>query len=401
MKKLFFPVITLLALFSCQNNSENNPSNEHTHAEHAHEEQSEHQHHDEHNHETPLNAKNKTINFTTEQSKTINFQVKNVKKQTIYDVIRTSGEIESMQGDEQIITAKSSGIVLFNIDKTLNGKAVSIGQNLCTLSGNGLTNDNIKSQFIIAKAKFEKAKTAYSRGLQLVVSKIISDAEFETLQTNLAITKTEYLTLQTDFSDGGKLVKAPFGGFIKNVLVAEGQFVKAGEPLMTVTKNKKLIIRADVSQKYYADLPHIQSANFVTAYDPIVHSIENFNGKLISFAKNIGSTSNYLPVYFEIDNKGKLLPGAFIEVFLKTKPVEGVLAVPLSAIMEDYENKYVYIRTSHENYEKKSVTLGINDGLKVQILSGIKEGDWVVTRGAYQVKMASTSSVIPSHGHSH
>ena len=83
------------------------------------------------------------------------------------------------------------------------------------------------------------------------------------------------------------------------------------------------------------------------------------------------------------------------------QPIKNILAVPLSAVMEDYENHFVFIRTSHETYEKRNVKLGISDGEKVQILMGVSEGEWVVCKGAYQIKMSSVSSNIPSHGHSH
>lgn len=391
MKKLLYTLAISLTCLSCQNNSEH--EHNHPHDEHGHD-------HDNHEH-VAKDTKSEQITFLTKQAKTIEFSVKKVKQEDVYQVIRCSGIIESMQGDEQIITAKSGGIILFNTDKTLIGKAIVSGQDLCTISSSGITDNNMTSKFIVAKAKFEQASSAHERGKKLAVANLITADEFEELIANVEISKTAYLTLQSNFSDGGKLVKSPFTGFIKNLLVKEGQHVQSGDPLMVVSKNKNLIIKAEVSQKYFSDLPFIISANFKTAYDSKVHSIEEFNGKLISYGKNVNAASNYLPVYFEINNKGELLPGAFIEVYLKTKPIKNILAVPLSAVMEDYENHFVFIRTSHETYEKRNVKLGINDGEKVQILMGVSEGEWVVWKGAYQIKMSSVSSSIPSHGHSH
>jgi cobalt-zinc-cadmium efflux system membrane fusion protein len=215
------------------------------------------------------------------------------------------------------------------------------------------------------------------------------------------VAKTVYHNIVNNYSSGGKQVKAPFDGYIKDILVAEGQYVKSGESLAVITKNQKLIIKADVSQKYFAQLPSISSANFKLAYDPTIFSLEDFNGRLLSYGKNAGINAGYLPVYFEIDNKGELLSGSFVEVFLKTEPVENTVVIPWSAVMEDYENYYVYVQVSGESFEKRDVKLGINDGIQVQVLSGVSEGEWVVTTGAYQVKMASMSSTIPAHGHSH
>jgi multidrug efflux pump subunit AcrA (membrane-fusion protein) len=45
--------------------------------------------------------------------------------------------------------------------------------------------------------------------------------------------------------------------------------------------------------------------------------------------------------------------------------------------------------------------VGVDNGNEVQILSGLKEGDRVVTKGAYQVKLASASNAIPAHNHEH
>ncbi len=54
-----------------------------------------------------------------------------------------------------------------------------------------------------------------------------------------------------------------------------------------------------------------------------------------------------------------------------------------------------------KGYKKQEVTLGASNGKKVQILTGLKAGDRVVTKGAYQVKLASASNAIPAHSHEH
>ncbi|MGL5547637.1 MAG: efflux RND transporter periplasmic adaptor subunit, partial [Tannerellaceae bacterium] len=61
---------------------------------------------------------------------------------------------------------------------------------------------------------------------------------------------------------------------------------------------------------------------------------------------------------------------------------------------------YVFVQLDEEGYSKQEVTLGGDNGSEVQILSGLKPGEVVVTKGAMQVKLASMSSAIP-HGHSH
>jgi multidrug efflux pump subunit AcrA (membrane-fusion protein) len=61
----------------------------------------------------------------------------------------------------------------------------------------------------------------------------------------------------------------------------------------------------------------------------------------------------------------------------------------------------VYIQTAGETFDKRAVTLGIQDGVNVQVVAGTKEGERVVTKGAYMIKLATQSGNVPAHGHEH
>ena len=78
-----------------------------------------------------------------------------------------------------------------------------------------------------------------------------------------------------------------------------------------------------------------------------------------------------------------------------------VLALPVTALTEEQGLYFVYLQLDEEGYKKQEVTLGAGNGKEVQILTGLKAGDRVVTKGAYQVKLASASNAIPAHSHEH
>jgi multidrug efflux pump subunit AcrA (membrane-fusion protein) len=119
------------------------------------------------------------------------------------------------------------------------------------------------------------------------------------------------------------------------------------------------------------------------------------------YGKASGENGYYVPVTFEFDNKGDVIPGSFVEVFLLSSPMENVLSLPHSALTEEQGSFFVYLQLDEEGYKKQLVTLGADNGESVQILSGIKAGDRVVTQGAYQVKLASATNAIPAHSHEH
>ena len=190
-------------------------------------------------------------------------------------------------------------------------------------------------------------------------------------------------------------------GFIKSLSVGEGDYVTVGQSLATVSQNRKLVLRAEVSQKYAGRLRAVTSANFETPYDGRVYSLAEMGGRLLSVGKGSDGTSAYIPVTFEFNNGGEVIPGSFVEVFLLSAPRPETLAVPLSAVTEDQGVYSVFVQLDPETYVKREVKLGASDGTRVQILEGLSPGETIVSRGVAQVKMASFSGAIPGHTHSH
>ena len=138
-----------------------------------------------------------------------------------------------------------------------------------------------------------------------------------------------------------------------------------------------------------------------TIYLNYAYELKDLNGRLLSFGKSAGDNSFYVPVTFEFDNKGDIIPGSFVEAYLLSTRMENVISLPRTALTEEQGLFFVYLQLDEEGYKKQEVTLGADNGKSVQILTGVKAGDAVVTDGAYQVKLASASNAIPAHSHEH
>ena len=91
-----------------------------------------------------------------------------------------------------------------------------------------------------------------------------------------------------------------------------------------------------------------------------------------------------------------------MEVYLLGRERQGVISIPVTSLTEEQGVYYVYLRTGDHSYRKTEVKLGGNNGQRVEILSGLKAGEEVVTRGAIHVKLAASSGAIPEgHNHEH
>lgn len=312
-------------------------------------------------------------------------------------VIKTSGQVLAAQGDESVAVATVAGVVTFRGNVT-EGMSVGRGSALLTISsGNIAEGDPVQR----ARIAYDISKKEYERMKALVVNKIVSDKEFAQAEQTYENARISYEALAKNHSASGQSITSPIGGYVKSILVKEGDYVTIGQPLVSVTQNRRLFLRAEVSEKYYPYLRTINSANFKTPYNNKVYELKALSGKLLSFGKTSGDNSFYVPVTFEFDNKGDVISGSFIEVYLLSSPMENVISLPRTALTEEQGLFFVYLQLDEEGYKKQEVTLGADNGKSVQILTGVKAGDRVVTEGAYQVRLASASNAIPAHSHEH
>ena len=365
--------------------------------EHAHEHGEEGHSHEEEMHAGEKAGHSDEIILTPEKAKAAGVEAETVHAGSFRNVIHTSGQILAAQGEEATVVAASSGVVSFS-RKVAEGMQVGKGTELLSVSAAHIQDGDPVQK---AKVAYEKAKEEYERAQKLVSSQIVSQKDFAALREAYENARLTYEALKPSKSGKGVSVKSPIGGFIKTCLVKEGDYVTVGQPLMTVTQTRRLVLKAEVSERYYAQLSQVVSANFQTPYNNKVYSLESLGGKLLSFGKSSGDTSYYVPVTFEFDNRGEMIPGSFVEVYLLSGERNGVLSLPLSALTEEQGVYFVYLKLDEECYKKQEVKLGTSDGSRVEILSGVKDGDTVVTRGAIHVKLASASNAIPAHTHNH
>lgn len=352
---------------------------------------------DGHNHGEKANEHSDEIFFTKEQAKSVGLTTETVSKGTFLQVLKTSGQIQASQGDEVTIVATSNGTVSFTNPSITDGSAVGAGQSIVVISSKKLLEGD---PAVKAKIEYETALKEYQRAESLIKDQIISAKEYDQAKLRYETSKTVYQAQASNITAGGVSVTSPISGYIKNRMVSQGEYVSVGQPIATVSQNKRLQLRAEVSENHYKTLKSISSANFRPAYDDVVYKLSDLNGRLLSFGKASGQQSFYIPVTFEFDNVGDIIPGSFTEVFLLSSPQENVISIPVSSVTEEQGLYFVYLQLDEEGYKRQEVTLGQNNGERVQILSGLNEGDKVVTKGVYQVKLAATSSVIPE-GHTH
>lgn len=401
---LFMGAVALCVLCSCNNKSadghegHDHATEAHDHEQHAQEEEGHsHEHEGDQHAEAAHEGGSNEIVMPPAKAQAAGVEVSTVEPGSFQQVIKTSGEVMAAQGNESMAVATVAGVVSFKSNLT-EGMSVGKGSPLLVLSSQNMAEGDPVQK---ARVAYEVAQKEYERMKALVESRIVSEKDFAQARQAYENARISYEAVAKNHSQGGQTITAPIAGYVKSLLVKEGDYVQVGQPLVSITQNRKLYLKADVSERYYADLPAITSANFCTPYDDKVYSLADLSGRLLSYGKAAGQNSRYLPVTFEFDNRGNMVPGSFVEVYLLGKTQEGVISLPRTALTEEQGSFFVYLQLDEECYRKQLVSVGADNGERVQILSGLQPGQKVVVKGAYQVKLAGATNAIPAHSHEH
>ncbi|MCD4665959.1 MAG: efflux RND transporter periplasmic adaptor subunit [Bacteroidales bacterium] len=348
-----------------------------------------------------LSAINSVV-FTKEQSWKVDFATGLPNTEPFGQVIKTTAQVQSAQSDEIIVAAKTNGIVILSSENVLKGKSVSNGQVLFSISGSGLSDNNLAVQFLEAQNNYEIAKSDYERKRELAKDKIVSEKELLIAKNKYDNAKVIYDNLNKNFNSSGQIIKSPMNGFVKQLFIQNGEYVEAGQPIVSISQNKSLLLHADVQQKYASILGAINSANIRTLHDNQTYTLEQLNGKVLSYGKSTNRDNYLIPLNIQIDNKGDFIPGGFVELFLKTQSNKQALTIPNNSIMEEQGIYFVFIQITPELFEKREVRPGATDGLKTEILKGLSINERIVTNGAIMIKLAQATGALDAHsGHVH
>lgn len=380
----FIPLAALvLSLQACKGKTE----------EHAHETHQEEIHSDEHS----GHSHSDEIVIDAHKAEESGIAVMEIHKSQFSGIIKTTGEILPTRENEVTAVSNVSGTISF-INPLLEGTELREGHPVLTINSSKMEGGNISEK---AKINFEIAQKEFNRIKNLYNDKLITEKEYNDARQTFEEARINYEAVGNNFTEKGQKIESPSSGFVKSCLVKEGDFVQAGQPLFVIARDKYLYLKAEIPGKYYNQLNKITGANFRMPYSENIYDIADLKGEIVSRGKSSGNDSFYIPVTFRFSNSGDIVSGSYAEVFLKTNETKEQIVLPLTAITEEQGTYFIYKQIDPTCYKKAEVQLGISDGKNIEVLSGVKDGEKVVVKGAYQVKLASAVSSIPAHSHEH
>ncbi|MBN8568043.1 MAG: efflux RND transporter periplasmic adaptor subunit [Ignavibacteria bacterium] len=388
------------------------------------------EHHDENSNE---------VSLTAEQIKLMGIRTKPISDVNISGYIKVTGEVKINQEQESKVGGIISGRVKSVAVK--EGSSVRAGQVLATIENVELV--GVQSDYITAKNELEYAKQELDR--QKKISDLTSKKTLAELEANykraltnvrsieqrLSSYKINKNNLDNVLSDSTASVQryysivAPISGNIVQRTISVGQFVEPSTEMFHIVNTSSVIVDLNIFEKDLSKISKGQKVQIETS----TYAGEVFTGTIANINTVFDDASRTVKVRVLIQNKAnKLLPNMFVTAKILVE--EGnVKAVPKSALIEEGEEKYIFVKTdrhehsikekeehkeskkeeeNHTNehsegtiFKKIMVRVGIEDDTFIEIfpITEFDEDNEVVTEGTFFLRSESKKDELGEHDH--
>jgi len=263
-----------------------------------------------------------------------------------------------------------------------------------------------QSAHLKAQAKLNVAEQAYNRAKFLLQEQVIGEAEAQRRHAELLSSQAEaheaedrLKLLGMSDEDLRRLestrkirsvvpIVAPFAGRIIGRKLTRGEVVETTENLFVIADLSHVWVQANIPEK---DIPFVHSirATGGTHADVRINAYpgEVFKGTITYVGDVLDPSTRTMLLRLELPNgDGRLKPEMFATVRLFSEPQPDRLSVPEVALQRDQGKTFVFVQRTATEYELREVQVGESNGTHVSIITGLAEGEPVVTEGAFVLK---------------
>ena len=247
--------------------------------------------------------------------------------------------------------------------------------------------DTARTTALQAQAAYDIAKLKYE-----ALNKIGTNASLESAKGQLASAQGKYLGAEAQLSYTN--IRTPISGVVTDRPLFPGETAAVGTPIVTVMDTSTMIAKLHLAQ---AQAQQLSIGSTASVLVPGVDEPVEGQVSLVSPALDPGSTT--VEVWLRIANAmGKLKAGTPVHVTLKGRTAQNALLIPAEAVQRssEGEGKVVMIIAADGTATKRAVTVGIETKESAQILSGLKQGDIVITTGGYGLDEGTKVKVGPA-----
>lgn len=353
-----------------------------------------------------------SIKFTKELQWNMDFQLHSVTAHTLRESLAVNASVRPRPQAEAHISAPAGGLFRASAKGLPQvGERVQAGQLLGYLAPKlGGDTDVATLELALQRSRIEldQARDERIRLEKLFAAEAVPEKRVREARNAERLAQAEWqaaVQRQAALQGGasGIPLKAPVSGVVLAVNVAQGAAVNEGQLLLHIADLSRLRIDAHVPENMLGRV--VQPTGLFLLQDgdttPLRFEIGK-NARLEAFSGMVDPDSRTAAAMFDVDNASqRLRAGMNLRAYLYTgKQLQG-LVVPASAVIDENGQSVVYVQQDGEAFVRRVVETGIRDGDWIAIRGGLQAQERVVSKGAYQVRLAASAPAALGHGHAH
>jgi Cu(I)/Ag(I) efflux system membrane fusion protein len=310
------------------------------------------------------------ITLTATQHQLANIQIDTVRNENVGSDKTLTGTVTADENTSEELSTRIAGRIQTLYVRTV-GEKISIGQPIYSIYSEDL--QEAEKEYLLAK---QQQKVLHNPDVDY--RQLISAAENKLLLWGLSPLQIKSLAASGKVA-ATTTVLSKNNGTVSDIAVHEGDYVTEG---MTILKTQALNNLWVQAQIYASETGNYRENDQVSVSFPDLGG-QPVNGKVAFINPELSDASNVDLIRISIPNpQGLIRPGmqAYISI---SNGNNRSLAVPTSAILTDANGSMVWIKNSDGSFSPKMIKPGAGNSNYVPVLSGLNQGDIVVTNGAY------------------
>jgi cobalt-zinc-cadmium efflux system membrane fusion protein len=341
--------------------------------------------------------------FAVSQEQLPHLRISPARRTTWRINVQTTGTVDwDADHTTQAITQVSGPITRILVD---TGTHVKAGDPLLDVASPDITNAvatyrKARDQESLARRAFERAQELLAHGAAAVKDVEAAEATYNDASTDVqnslqmlkifAITPQELLSAEHQgiAISPDLAVRAPIAGTVVQKLVSPGQLIQAGATsCFTLSDTSTVWTEGHIFDR---DLPSVRMGDTVEETNSSFP--QHFQGVVSYVGAMVDPDTRTTPVRIVTRNPGDLLKkDMYVEAVIHTKTEKRVLTAPVSAILRDEQNEpFVYVEVQSGKFSRRPVSIGAQQNENVEIVSGLQEGDQVVSEGSVFLQFANS-----------
>lgn len=355
------------------------------------------------------------IGYLKEQQWTNPFATVQVQTADLRRAFRVPAAIQPVTGGEAIVAAPAAG--RFAAESLISiGAMVRAGQALGRLEPRQTTGDDratLAAEVAETQSVTEAARADLARAERLLADRAVPGRRVEEARRSVTVAEARLRAAEARLAQrdetlrtgGGAaagnafVLRAPISGKVAEVSATMGAAYDEGAPLFKIVRIDEVELQALVAASDVGATLDVQEIDLEIPgrAEPLRLRPHHMHHSGV-----VDPITRALTVQFDVDNPGGLLLlGQSATAILYTRERVRVPAVTKDAVLMEAGRPYVFVQTGGESFSRRFVEIAARDGDLIGLKSGVAPGDRVVTRGAYEVQLASAATGLPAEGHVH